>query len=383
MVIIGVFSFPESQLRTLCIPHFDTMPFMQFVDRAEIYVKAGNGGRGMNSFRREKYVPKGGPDGGDGGDGGSIIIKAVENADNLTQLAHQKHWKAAGGEGGGSSLCHGKSAKDLIIGVPPGTIIRDRDRGHVLKDLAVIGQQVTVAAGGRGGRGNKHFATSTNRAPREYETGGVGEERWITLELKVIADVGLVGLPNAGKSTMLSRLSRARPEIADYPFTTKFPNLGMINVGGDRSFVMADLPGLIEGAHSGIGLGHEFLRHVERTRVLVHLVEPYPTDDSDPLENYRTIRKELELYSPSLALKPEFLAVSKSELTDSEEVRKRMADELGVEVVSVSAVTGQGLAKLMTAVAAKLDEIPKEAPLPEPEPGRQSLVPPSLVPYDG
>jgi GTPase len=333
-----------------------------FVDRVEIFVKAGDGGRGMSSFRREKYVPKGGPDGGDGGDGGSIIIRAAANADNLAPLAHQKHYKAKNGEPGGSSQCHGKNAKDLILEVPPGTIVRDRDRGHVLKDLTGIGQQVTVAQGGKGGRGNKYFATATNRAPREYEPGGEGEERWISLELKVIADVGLVGLPNAGKSTLLSRLSRARPEIADYPFTTKYPNLGIVSVGGDRSFVMADLPGLIEGAHSGVGLGHEFLRHVERTRVLVHLVEPFPTDASDPLQNYRTIRRELELYSPALARKPEFVAVSKSELTDSEQVRDRIAGELGVEVESISAVTGQGLARLMAKVVAKLDELPREQP---------------------
>jgi GTP-binding protein len=331
-----------------------------FVDRVEIFVKAGDGGRGMSSFRREKYVPKGGPDGGDGGDGGSVIIRAAANADNLAPLAHQKHWKAKSGEPGGTSLCNGKTAKDLVIDVPPGTIVRDRDRGHVLKDLTEIGQQVTVAKGGRGGRGNKYFATSTNRAPREYEPGGEGEERWISLELKVIADVGLVGLPNAGKSTLLSRLSRARPEIADYPFTTKYPNLGIVSVGGDKSFVMADLPGLIEGAHSGVGLGHEFLRHVERTRVLVHLVEPFPTNGSDPVQNYRTIRRELELYSPALARKPEFVAVSKAELTGSDEIRDRMATELGADVDAISAVTGQGLARLMAKVAAKLDELPRE-----------------------
>jgi GTP-binding protein len=336
-----------------------------FVDRVEIFVKAGDGGRGMSSFRREKYVPKGGPDGGDGGDGGSVIIRAAANADNLAPLVHQKHWKAKGGERGGTSLCHGKNAKDLIIDVPPGTIVRDRDRGHVLKDLTEIGQQVTVAKGGKGGRGNKYFATATNRAPREYEPGGEGEERWISLELKVIADVGLVGLPNAGKSTLLSRLSRARPEIADYPFTTKYPNLGIVSVGGDRTFVMADLPGLIEGAHAGVGLGHEFLRHVERTRVLVHLVEPFPTDGSDPLQNYRNIRRELEQYDPALARKPEFVAVSKSELTGSDEVRDRLAGELGVEVESISAVTGQGLARLMAKVVAKLDELPREQPAAE------------------
>jgi GTP-binding protein len=331
-----------------------------FVDKVEIFVKAGDGGRGMSSFRREKYVAKGGPDGGDGGDGGSIIIRAVHDADNLAPLVHRKFWKAEKGEGGGSSNCHGSDGKDMTILVPPGTIIRDRDRGNILKDLTESGQEVIVAKGGRGGRGNKWFATSTNRAPREYEPGGDGEERWISLELKVIADAGLIGLPNAGKSTLLSRLSRATPEIADYPFTTKHPNLGIVTAGGDRAFVMADLPGLIEGAHSGIGLGHEFLRHVERTRVLVHLVEPFPTDDADPLHNYRVIRKELELYSPELAAKPQFIAVSKSELTGSGEVRDRLATELGLEVIGMSAVTGQGLPQLVNAVLSRLDEIKRE-----------------------
>jgi GTP-binding protein len=331
-----------------------------FVDKVEIFVKAGDGGRGMSSFRREKYVPKGGPDGGDGGDGGSIIIRAVHDADNLAPLVHRKFWRAEKGEAGGGSNCHGREGKDMTILVPPGTIIRDRDRGNILKDLTESGQELIVAKGGRGGRGNKYFATSTNRAPREYEPGGDGEERWISLELKVIADVGLIGLPNAGKSTLLSRLSRATPEIADYPFTTKYPNLGIVTAGGDRAFVMADLPGLIEGAHSGVGLGHEFLRHVERTRVLVHLVEPFPTDGSDPLHNYRVIRKELELYSPELAQKPEFVAVSKSELTDSRLVRDQMAAELGCEVTSISAVTGQGLPQLMNAVLTRLDDIKRE-----------------------
>lgn len=331
-----------------------------FVDKVEIFVKAGDGGRGMSSFRREKYVPKGGPDGGDGGDGGSIIIRAVHDADNLAPLVHRKFWKAEKGEAGGSSNCHGKDGKDMTILVPPGTIIRDRDRGNILKDLTESGQEVIVAKGGRGGRGNKWFATSTNRAPREYESGGEGEERWISLELKVIADVGLIGLPNAGKSTLLSRLSRATPEIADYPFTTKYPNLGIVTAGGDRGFVLADLPGLIEGAHSGVGLGHEFLRHVERTRVLIHLVEPFPTDESDPLQNYRVIRKELELYSPELARKPEFIAVSKSELTGSADLRDRLAAESERDVFGISAVTGQGLPQLVNAVLTRLDEIKRE-----------------------
>ena len=325
-----------------------------FVDRVTLYVKGGDGGRGCLSFRREKYVPRGGPDGGDGGDGGSVIIRAVANADSLAQLSNQKHWRAPGGAPGGSANCSGASAEDLFIDVPPGTLVIDRERGHVLRDLTEAGQQVTVAHGGRGGRGNKSFATAVNRAPRETQPGVPGEERWIVLELKVIADAGLVGLPNAGKSTLLSRLSRAQPEIADYPFTTKHPNLGMVSIGGERAFVLADLPGLIEGAHSGVGLGHEFLRHVERTRVLVHLIEPLPGDGNDPLQNYRMVRRELELYNPALADKPEVVAVSKAELTDSEEVRARLEQELGREVLAISAVTGQGLARLVGAVAALL-----------------------------
>ena len=346
-----------------------------FVDRVEIFVKAGDGGRGMASFRREKYVPKGGPDGGDGGDGGSIIIRAVSNADNLATIAHQKHYKAKSGEPGGfvpvqrqdgEGSLFGGAARDHCSRPGSRTCPQGLDRDRPTGD----GRQ-----GWSRWPGNKYFATSTNRAPRKFEPGGEGEERWISLELKVIADVGLVGLPNAGKSTLLSRLSRARPEIADYPFTTKYPNLGMVSVGGDHHFVMADLPGLIEGAHSGVGLGHEFLRHVERTRIIVHLVEPFPTDGSDPLQNYRTIRNELELYSPALARKPEFVAVSKSELTESAEVRERMARELGIEVESISAVTGQGLAKLMSKVVVGLAAIPREKPpaesdftKPKPEP---------------
>jgi GTPase len=332
-----------------------------FVDRVTLFVKGGDGGNGCSSFRREKYVPKGGPDGGDGGNGGSVIVRARAGADNLAALVHRKHWRAERGGHGGSANCHGRNAEDLFIDVPPGTVIFDRDRGNILRDLTEPGQQVTVAKGGRGGRGNKAFAHATNQAPRECEPGGDGEERWIVLELKIIADAGLIGLPNAGKSTLLSRLSRATPEIADYPFTTKYPNLGMVTIDGDHGFVLADLPGLIEGAHSGVGLGHEFLRHVERTRLLVHLVEPFPTDDSDPLDNYRTIRRELELYSAALAGKPEVIAVSKCELTGSAEVRGRMEQELARPVLAVSAVTGQGLSKLVGAVVELLRHTPAEA----------------------
>src|SRR6266852_5802731 len=327
-----------------------------FVDRVTLYVKGGDGGRGCCSFRREKYVPRGGPDGGDGGHGGGVIVRAVAGADNLAEVVHRKHWRAQNGAGGQSSNCTGRRGCDLVIRVPPGTLILDRDRGNVLKDLTAADQEVTVALGGKGGRGNRAFATATNRAPRETEPGTPGEERWIVLELKMIADAGLIGMPNAGKSTLLSRLSHARPEVADYPFTTKHPNLGLVTVGGERAFVLADLPGLIEGAHSGVGLGHEFLRHVERTRVLVHLVEPLPPDGSDPIDNYRIIRRELELHGRGLADKPEIIALSKAELTGSEAVRERLERELGREVLAISSVTGQGLSRLVGAVADQLNQ---------------------------
>lgn len=322
-----------------------------FIDRVTIYVKGGDGGNGCCSFRREKYVPKGGPDGGDGGSGGSVIIRAVAGADNLADIVNRKHVRGPNGRPGQGALKSGRSAEDIVIAVPPGTIIYDRDRGHILRDLTEAGQEVIVGKGGRGGRGNKAFATATNRTPREFEPGEPGEERWLVLELKVIADAGLIGLPNAGKSTLLSRLSQAHPEIADYPFTTKHPNLGVVHAGGERVFVLADLPGLIEGAHSGVGLGHEFLRHVERTKVLVHLVEPMPLDGGDPIGNYHMVRRELELYRQELASKPEVIALSKSELTSSDEIRARMQQELGKEVLAISAVTGQGLAQLVGRVA--------------------------------
>jgi GTP-binding protein len=331
-----------------------------FVDRVSIYVKGGDGGNGCCSFRREKYVPRGGPDGGDGGDGGDVIVRAVAGTDSLADIVNRKHWRADAGGRGGPDNCHGRKAEDLVITVPPGTFIYDRDRGNVLRDLTRAGEQVTVAVGGRGGRGNRAFASATNRAPRQTQPGTPGEERWIVLELKVIADVGLVGLPNAGKSTLLSRLSRATPEIADYPFTTKHPNLGVVTVGGEQAFVLADLPGLIEGAHEGVGLGHEFLRHVERTRVVVHLVEPLPADGSDPLQNYRVIRRELEMHGRSPANKPEIVAVSKAELTGSDEVRRKLKEELGRPVLAVSAVTGAGLSDLVRAVVSALHELPAE-----------------------
>jgi GTP-binding protein len=321
----------------------------------QIEVAAGNGGRGMCSFRREKYVPLGGPDGGDGGDGGSVILKAQPGVDSLAALAHRKQWRAAHGESGGPANCQGRKAQDLVLLVPPGTIVVDESTGLVLKDLATPGDWIVAAQGGPGGWGNMHFKSSTNRAPRQTTPGVKGEIRRLLLELKVIADVGLVGKPNAGKSTLLSRLSRARPEIADYAFTTKTPILGLVDVSRDRSFVLADLPGLIEGAHAGVGLGHEFLRHVERAGIIVHVVEPMPMDGSDPLVNYRAIREELSLYDASLGERPEIVVMSKSELPGADEIRSDFAREIGRDVIGVSAVTGQGLDVLLRSVVVELD----------------------------
>ena len=332
-----------------------------FVDRVQIEVAAGNGGRGMCSFRREKYVPLGGPDGGDGGDGGSVILRAEPGVDSLAALAHRKQWRGSHGESGAACNCHGKNAQDITLLVPPGTMVVDESTGLVLKDLAAPGDSIVAARGGAGGWGNQHFKTSTNRAPRETGPGEKGESRRLLLELKVIADVGLVGKPNAGKSTLLSRLSRARPEIADYAFTTKTPILGIVAISRDRSFVLADLPGLIEGAHAGVGLGHEFLRHVERAGILVHVVEPMPMDGSDPIENYRAIRDELVLYDASLGERREIVVMSKAELPGADAVRAAFAAAIGREVLGVSAVTGQGLDMLLRAVVVELDRGRKSA----------------------
>jgi GTP-binding protein len=325
-----------------------------FVDEVEIHVIAGHGGDGCVSFRREKYVPKGGPDGGDGGNGGSVILVAQEGVDSLAALAGRKLWKAKNGQAGSGANCHGASADDLIIPVPPGTVVRDAPQGFILKDLAAPGEQVTIAVGGKGGKGNTAFKSPTNRAPRQHTPGDPGEDRLIRLELKVIADVGLVGKPNAGKSTLLSRLSRARPEIAPYPFTTKHPYLGRVQIDADRGFVMADVPGLIEGAAEGVGLGHEFLRHIERAGILVHLVEPAPLDGVPPAANYHAIRTELQKYDAALLRRPEIVAVTKADLPEAKEIREILAQELGVEVLLISAVTGQGLNDLVAAIVRHL-----------------------------
>jgi GTP-binding protein len=331
-----------------------------FVDRATIYVSGGAGGDGCMSFRREKYAPRGGPNGGDGGRGANVVVRAVEGLTNLAHLSHQRHWRANRGEHGQGSDCFGRGAADLVIEVPPGTLVRDRDRDYLLRDLKAAGDRVVVARGGRGGHGNAHFKSATNRAPRQFEKGHPGEERWIVLELKVIADVGLIGLPNAGKSTLLSRISGAHPAIADYPFTTKYPNLGTV-IAEDHPFVVADIPGLIEGAHSGHGLGHEFLRHVERTHLLVHLVEAVPLDGSDPVRNYRTIRNELAQYSARLAERPELLVATKMDVTGAEEARRRLEAELGHEVPGISAVTGRGIPQLLRRIVESLVELKRSA----------------------
>jgi len=326
-----------------------------FVDRVTVKVEAGKGGDGCRSFRREKFVPRGGPDGGDGGAGGSVVVVAEAGVDSLAALVHRKHWRAQAGTSGSGSNRHGAKAQNITIRVPPGTIVLDAEHEFVLKDLAAPDDTVIAARGGGGGKGNTRFKSSTNQAPREFTRGTAGERRRVTFELKVIADVGLLGKPNAGKSTLLSRVSRARPEIADYPFTTKIPNLGIVQVDINRSMVMADIPGLIEGAHAGAGLGHEFLRHVERTRLLVHLVEPLPMDGSDPVQNYRAIREELQLYDVDLADRPEIIAVSKAELPGAPAVQQQLAAATQGDVFLFSSVTGAGLKELVHRTYTLLD----------------------------
>lgn len=338
-----------------------------FVDRVTIYVKGGDGGDGVMSFRREFKVAKGGPNGGDGGHGGNVVLIAASNVDSLAALAGQRHWRAERGTNGQGSDKSGKDGNSLVIYVPIGTIVRDAERGHVLKDLNHEGDSLIAAHGGRGGHGNTHFKSSTNRAPREHEAGFLGEERQISLELKLIADVGLVGKPNAGKSTLLSRLSRAHPEIADYPFTTKFPNLGIVQSGFEQQFVMADIPGLIEGAHAGAGLGHEFLKHVERTRVFVHLVEPEPADQTDPIENYVAIRDELRMYDETLLERPEIIVITKSELPGASEVAEKLRAETNRPVYNISAATGKGLPDLVRLLTTTLETL-KEAEAATPPP---------------
>jgi GTP-binding protein len=317
-----------------------------FIDQAKIWVKAGDGGHGCVSFRREKFIPKGGPDGGDGGHGGNVYFQAVENLDTLLDFAGKHHWQARNGQPGSGNNKHGASGDDLIIKVPPGTLIYDTDLNLLLKDLNEVDMKVRVCLGGRGGKGNKAFATPTHQTPRYAEPGKKGQERNIKLELKLIADVGLVGLPNAGKSTLISRCSAARPKIADYPFTTLEPVLGIVELSDFRRFVMADIPGLIEGASRGAGLGHDFLKHIERTTILAHIIDIMPTDGSDPVENYKAIRNELEQYSKALARKQEIVVVNKIDLDPDDKIVKELRKKLPQPIHAISAVTGSGVKEL-------------------------------------
>jgi len=317
-----------------------------FIDEARIRVKAGDGGNGCVSLHREKFVSKGGPDGGDGGKGGDVYFQAVENLDTLMDFSGKHHWQAQNGQPGSSNNKHGANGEDLIIAVPPGTLIHDVDLNLLLKDINEIGLKVCICRGGKGGRGNKAFATPTNQTPRYAEPGKKGQERNIRLELKLIADVGLVGMPNAGKSTLISRCSAARPKIADYPFTTLEPVLGIVELSDFRRFVMADIPGLIEGAHNGAGLGFEFLKHIERTRIIVHILDIMPLNGCDPVDNYRAIRSELQQYSKELAQKKEVIVANKIDLDPNEKAVADLRKKLKKTIHPISAVTGSGVKEL-------------------------------------
>jgi len=331
-----------------------------FIDRVKVFVKGGRGGNGAVAFLREKYRPRGGPAGGDGGKGGDVVFVATSSKHTLLDFKYKKHFKAQSGEHGKGKNQKGRDGEDLIVYVPVGTVVKDAQTGEVICDLVEEGQRCVVAKGGRGGRGNAHFATPTNQAPRYAEPGEEGEERWVVLELKLIADVGIVGLPNAGKSTLLSKLTRARPKVADYPFTTITPNLGVLELDYDRRLVLADIPGLIENAHRGAGLGHEFLRHIERTKFLLHLLDVSDGREKDPLEAFELINKEMALYSEELPQKPQLVVANKIDSLSNrdylEELR-RYFEGKGYEFVAVSALTGEGLDKLKELLWKKYEEV--------------------------
>ncbi|MBI2205927.1 MAG: GTPase ObgE [Candidatus Rokubacteria bacterium] len=339
-----------------------------FVDEIDISVKGGDGGAGCVSFRREKFVPRGGPDGGDGGDGGSVWIEADPTLTTLLDFHYRRHYEAERGRHGEGANCHGASGDDLVLRVPLGTVVADRDTGEQLGDLAAPGQRILAIRGARGGRGNARFVSSTNRAPRRADLGRTGPSRWLHFELKLLADVGLVGFPNVGKSTLVGRLSAARPKIANYPFTTLVPTLGIVRVDADRTFVIADLPGLIPGAAEGKGLGHRFLRHTERTRVLLHVLDLDPDTGREPLDDFRAINAELAAYSPELAERPQILVANKADLVGDEsaaapsEARARLdrirelAGRERLELHVVSAATGRGLPELIRGIARRLED---------------------------
>lgn len=336
-----------------------------FYDYAKINVKAGDGGNGIVAFRREKYVPYGGPAGGDGGNGGSIILEADEGLRTLVDFRYNTHYKAERGQHGQGKNQHGKTGRDKILKVPVGTVVKDAETQRIIADLTRAGQRIVVAQGGKGGRGNSRFVSSTHRVPTLAENGDPGEERWIILELKLLADVGLVGFPNVGKSTIISRVSAAKPKIADYHFTTITPNLGVVRVDAGRSFVMADIPGLIEGAAEGAGLGHRFLRHTERTKVLVHVLDISGSEGRNPLEDFRIVNKELEKYSHYLMKRPMVIVANKIDLPGAENNLKLINNELTeYEIFPVSAVTGEGLESLIYRLADILDQAEEQEVLP-------------------
>ena len=342
-----------------------------FADRAKIYIRSGKGGDGHVSFRRELYVPNGGPDGGDGGRGGDVIFEVDEGLNTLYDYRHRRKFKAEDGEEGGKRRCHGKDGSDIILKVPEGTIIREAESGKVIADMSGENRRQTILKGGRGGAGNQHFATSTMQVPKYAQPGQPAQELEVLLELKVIADVGLVGFPNVGKSTLLSRVTNAQPKIANYHFTTLTPNLGVVDLEGGGGFVIADIPGLIEGASEGVGLGHEFLRHIERTRVLIHMVDAASTEGRDPIEDIYAINKELKAYNEEIAGRPQVIAANKVDVlgedTEPIERLKKEFEPQGIRVFPISAVAGQGLKELLYYVKELLDAAPQEAIVFEPE----------------
>lgn len=332
-----------------------------FVDQTKIYVKGGDGGNGMVAFRREKYVPMGGPAGGDGGKGADVVFEVNEGLRTLMDFRYQRHWKAPRGEHGMSKNQHGKNSKDMIVKVPPGTVVMDAETKEVIADLVENGQRAIIAKGGRGGRGNSRFATPSNPAPELAENGEPGQERDVILELKLLADVGLVGFPSVGKSTLLSVVSSAKPKIAEYHFTTIVPNLGMVETEDNRSFVMADLPGLIEGASEGVGLGHQFLRHIERTRVIVHVIDMAAMEGRDPYEDFLTINKELEEYNLRLTERPQIIVANKMDMPEAEENLQKFKERLEEDfpIFPISALSRKGLRELLFAIADKIEQTPE------------------------
>ncbi|MCE5284296.1 MAG: GTPase ObgE [Pelosinus sp.] len=334
-----------------------------FIDRAKIYIKAGDGGNGMSSWRREKFVPRGGPSGGDGGRGGDVVLIVDPNINTLMDFRYKRKFAADNGVHGQTKNMHGHNAEILYIKVPPGTLVRDEATGEIVADLTNNGQEATLAKGGRGGRGNARFVNSVNRAPTFAEKGEPGEDKTLLLELKLLADVGLVGYPSVGKSSIISRVSAAKPEVAAYHFTTLTPVLGVFSLDEGHSFVLADIPGLIEGAHEGVGLGHDFLRHIERTKVIIHVIDVSGLEGRDPIEDYHKINKELSLYNERLATRPQVIAANKMDLPESQEHYQRLAEYMkkeGREIYPVSAATGEGLSKLMQRVSQLLTEYREE-----------------------